>query len=85
MHGRIVIDVFLAIDAAKLAAPRRVLLDDIELVGGVLPFGRIACDAIRIVALQAGTDRLGVDRIIRLDEPAVELMQRLVPMQVQEQ
>ena len=40
---------------------------------------------LSIVALQAGADRLRVDRIIRLGKAAVELMQRLVLVQVQQQ
>jgi len=43
---RVLIDVFLAIHAAQPALLRGGIVDDIELVGGILPFGRIAGDAI---------------------------------------
>ena len=59
--------------------------DDIELVGGVLPFGRIGDDAIGVAALNAGADGLGVDRILWLGETAGKLMQRFVLMQMQQQ
>ena len=62
-----------------------VFLDDIELVGGILPFGGIAGDAIGIVALQAGADRLHVDRMVGFGEAAAEQIQRFVLLQMQQQ
>ena len=59
--------------------------DDIKFICGVLAFGGIAGDAVLVGAMQPGTDRLGVDRIIGFGEAAGEFVQRFVLVQMQQQ
>ena len=81
--GDVFVDIGLAIDAAQPVSRLRV--DHIELVGGVLAFGGIAGDAILVVTMHAGADRLCINRMIGLGEAAGEFVQRIVLVQMQHQ
>ena len=78
-------DVGLAIEATQRAVLRRMIVQDVEFVGGVLALGGIVGDAVWVGALDAGSDPVHIERVLRLGEAAGEFVQRLALMQMQQE